>query len=58
VAAYSVPPRYADQLHAASTADRLKAEGDVRSAILGLLTPLVALIAGGAALLNFHETRC
>src|SRR5437016_707122 len=30
---------------------------DVRGSILGLVTPLVAVIAGGAALLNFQETR-
>lgn len=30
---------------------------DLRGSILGLLTPVVALLAGGAALLNFQETR-
>jgi hypothetical protein len=30
---------------------------DVRNGLLGLMTPVVALIAGAAALLNYQETR-
>src|SRR5947209_5173249 len=37
--------------------DRLKSIADLRGSILSLLTPVVALVAGGAALLNFLETR-
>lgn len=57
VAAVWLPTLYADSVHAVSTADRLKAEGDARSAILSLLTPIVAFVVGAAGLLNFQETR-
>jgi uncharacterized protein YjbI with pentapeptide repeats len=60
VAAFTLPPRLTTHISGASAADQLKAESDLRSAILsllGALTPLLALIAGAAALLNFQETR-
>jgi hypothetical protein len=60
VAAFMLPPRMASHIPGATVGDQLKAEADLRSAILsllGALTPLVALIAGVAALLNFQETR-
>jgi uncharacterized protein YjbI with pentapeptide repeats len=60
VAAFTLPLRLATHIAGASAADQLKAESDLRSAILsllGALTPLVALIAGAVALLNFQETR-
>jgi uncharacterized protein YjbI with pentapeptide repeats len=41
----------------ASAADRLKAVNDVRNTLLGLVTPLLAAVAGAAALLNFRETQ-
>ncbi len=53
VAAVALPPRYAAGIHTATTADRLKAESDSRSAILSLLTPMVALAAALAGLLNY-----
>src|SRR5438132_7882214 len=60
IVAFTLPPRMASHISTVSTADQLKAEADLRLAILsllGALTPLVALIAGIAAVLNFQETR-
>jgi hypothetical protein len=36
---------------------RLTSDKDLRSSILGLLTPVAAMVAGGAAFLNFQETE-
>ncbi len=36
---------------------RLASDKDLRSSILGLLTPLAAVIVGLAAFLNFQETQ-
>src|SRR5437016_273147 len=60
IVAFTLPPRMAGHIGTVTAADQLKAEADLRSAILsllGALTPLVALIAGIAAVFNFQETR-